>query len=121
MAALTIPEFLARSEVLGHTLQGVLAEYSVLHAAYEDVRDMAIPEMNGAPGGNMGVNMNAADNTKEQIDNAFAGIMSVIEEICAVNNGNGNGNGNGNRNENIIEGGRRQRKRRARKTRRSRK
>ena len=106
MAALTIPEFLARSAALEARLREVLPEYTLLHDSYEDVRNDALPELNGAPGGNMGVNMNAADDLKEQVDTAFARIMDVIEEICAVNN---------------MEGGRQKRKRRARKTRRSRK
>jgi len=120
MAALTIPDFLARSAALEARLREVLPEYTLLHDSYEDVRNDALPELNGAPGGNMGVNMNAADDLKEQVDTAFARIMDVIEEICAVNKVNSN-NENSNGNGNNMEGGRQKRKRRARKTRRSRK
>jgi hypothetical protein len=119
MAALTIPEFLARSAALEARLREVLPEYTLLHDSYEDVRNDALPELNGAPGGNMGVNMNAADDLKEQVDTAFARIMDVIEQICTVNKVNSN---NENSNGNNMEGGqRRKRTKRARKTRRSRK
>jgi division protein CdvB (Snf7/Vps24/ESCRT-III family) len=117
MAALTIPEFLERSAALEARLREVLPEYTLLHNSYEDVRNDALPELNGAPGGNMGVNMVAADNLKADVDAAFAGVMNAIELICAVNNPANNENGNGNN----MGGGRRLRKRRNRKTRRSRK
>jgi hypothetical protein len=108
MAALTIPEFLERSAALEARLREVLPQYTLLHDAYEDVRNDALPELNGAPGGNMGVNMNAADDIKEQVDTAFARIMDVVEQICAVNKANSN---NGNSNGNNMEGGRKLRKR----------
>jgi len=117
MAALTIPEFLERSAAVEARLREVLPQYILLHDAYEDVRNDALPELNGAPGGNMGVNMNAADDLKEQVDTAFARIMDVVEQICAVNKANSN---NGNSNGNNMAGGRmRKRTKRARKTRRT--
>jgi len=73
------------------------------------------------PGGAPEVNMVAADHFEAQVDAAFAGIMDVIEQICAVNNpvNNSNENGNGNRNRNNMGGGQRRRKRRSHKTRRN--
>jgi len=105
-ARLTIPQFLARSQALEARLREVLPEYTLLHGQYEDIRNDALPELNGAPGGNAGFNMNDAGDLKQEVDAAFAGIMNAIELICAVNN---------------MGGGRRLRKRRNRKTRRSRK
>jgi hypothetical protein len=103
-AQLTIPQFLARSQALEARLREVLPEYTLLHGQYEDVRNNALPELNGAPGGNAGFNINDAGDLKQEVDAAFAGIMDVIQEICAVNN---------------MGGGQRRRKRRARKTRRN--
>jgi hypothetical protein len=105
MAALTIPQFLARSVALEARLRKVLPEYTLLYGQYEEVRNDAIPENNPVPGGAVEVNMVAADNLKADVDAAFAGVMNAIEQICLVNQA----------------GGRRRRKRRARKTRRSRK
>ena len=116
-AALTIPQFLARSEALEARLRAVLPEYTLLYGIYEDLRSDAIPENNPVPGGAAEVNMVAADNLKADVDAAFAGVMNAIELICAVNNPANNENGNGNN----MGGGRRLRKRRNRKTRRSRK
>jgi hypothetical protein len=98
-----------------------LPEYTLLYGQYEKVRDEALPENNPVPGGAAEVNMVAADHFEAQVDAAFAGIMDVIEQICAVNNPVNNSNENGNGNGNNMGGGRRQRKRRNRKTRRSRK
>lgn len=105
MAALTIPQFLSRSQELEARLRAVLPEYTLLYGLYEDIRTDAIPENNPVPGGAAEVNMVAADNIKADVDAAFAGVMDAIEQICLVNQA----------------GGRRRRKRRARKTRRSRK
>ena len=116
-AALTIPEFLARSQALEASLRAVLPEYTLLHGQYENVRNEALPENNPVPGGAAEVNMVAADLLEAQVDAAFAGIMDVIQEICAVNNPVNNGNENGNN----MGGGRKRRKRRSRKTRRTRK
>ena len=116
-AALTIPEFLARSQALEASLRAVLPEYTLLHGQYENVRNEALPENNPVPGGAAEVNMVAADLFEAQVDAAFAGIMDVIQEICAVNNPVNNGNENGNN----MGGGRKRRKRRSRKTRRTRK
>ena len=114
-AALTIPEFLARSQALEASLRAVLPEYTLLYGQYENVRNEALPENNPLPGGNAGFNMVDADNLKVEVDTAFAGIMDVIQEICAVNNPVNNGNENGNN----MGGGQRRRKRRSRKTRRN--
>ena len=116
-AALTIPEFLARSQALEASLRAVLPEYTLLHGQYENIRNEALPENNPVPGGAGEVNMVAADLFKAQVDDAFAGVMDVIQEICAVNNPVNNGNENGNN----MGGGRKRRKRRSRKTRRTRK
>ena len=102
---LTIPEFRARCQALEANLTELLPEYTLLHELYEDVRNVAVPENNPVPGGAAEVNMNAADDLKEQIDTSFANVMNVIEQICRVNQA----------------GGRRRRKRRTFKTRRSRK
>ena len=51
-AALTIPEFLARSQALEASLRAVLPEYTLLHGQYENVRNEALPENN--PAGNAG-------------------------------------------------------------------
>jgi len=114
-AALTIPQFLARSGALEARLREVLPEYTLLHGQYEDVRNDALPENNPVPGGAAEFNMVAADNLKAEVDAAFAGIMDIIQEICAVNNPVNNVNGNGNN----MGGGRRLRKKRGRKTRRN--
>jgi hypothetical protein len=116
-AVLEIPQFLARSQALEARLRAVLPEYTLLYGQYEKVRDEALPENNPVPGGAAEVNMVAADHFEAQVDAAFAGIMDVIEQICAVNNpvNNGDGNDNGNN----MGGGRRRRKRRSRKTRRN--
>ena len=116
-AALTIPEFLARSQALEASLRAVLPEYTLLHGQYENIRNEALPENNPVPGGAGEVNMVAADLFEAHVDAAFAGIMDVIQEICAVNNPVNNGNENGNN----MGGGRKRRKRRSRKTRRTRK
>ena len=116
-AALTIPEFLARSQALEASLRAVLPEYTLLHGQYENIRNEALPENNPVPGGAGEVNMVAADLLEAQVDDTFAGIMDVIQEICAVNNPVNNGNENGNN----MGGGRKRRKRRSRKTRRTRK
>ena len=116
-AELTIPKFLARSQALEASLRAVLPEYTLLHGQYENVRNEALPENNPVPGGAAEVNMVAADLLEAQVDAAFAGIMDVIQEICAVNNPVNNGNENGNN----MGGGRKRRKRRSRKTRRTRK
>ena len=116
-AALTIPEFLARSRALEARLRAVLPEYTLLYEQYENVRNEALPENNPVPGGAAEVNMVAADLLEAQVDDTFAGIMDVIQEICAVNNPVNNGNENGNN----MGGGRKRRKRRSRKTRRTRK
>lgn len=102
-AELTIPEFISRSAALEASLRAVLSEYTLLHGQYENLRNEALPENNPVPGGAAEVNMNAADAVKNQIDRAFEGIMDIIQEICAINQG----------------GGRRLRKRRGRKTRRN--
>jgi len=114
-AALTIPQFLARSGALEARLREVLPEYTLLHGQYEKVRNEALPENYPVPGGAPEVNMVAADHFEAQVDAAFAGIMDVIEQICAVNNPVNNVNGNGNN----MGGGRRLRKKRGRKTRRN--
>jgi hypothetical protein len=114
-AALTIPQFLDRSAALEARLRAVLPEYRLLYGEYENVRNDAIPENNPVPGGAAEVNMVAADLFEAQVDAAFAGIMDVIQEMCAVNNPVNNVNGNGNN----MGGGRRLRKKRGRKTRRN--
>ena len=114
-----IPQFLARSQALEARLRAVLPEYTLLYEQYEKVRNEALPENYPVPGGAPEVNMVAADHFEAQVDAAFAGIMDVIEQICAVNNPVNNSNGNENENGNNMGGGRRRRKRRSRKTRRN--
>jgi len=113
MAALKIPEFLARSAALEARLREVLPEYTLLYGQYEDIRNTAVRENNPVPGGAAEFNNAAADDLKNQIDTAFAGIMNAVEQICAVNNPVNNGNG--------MRGGRKLRKRtkRTHKTRRT--
>jgi hypothetical protein len=104
-AALTIPEFIARSQALEASLRAVLPEYTLLYGQYENVRNEALPENNPVPGGAGEVNMVDADNLRAEVDTSFANVMNAIEQICLVNQA----------------GGQRRRKRRSRKTRRSRK
>ena len=102
-AALTIPEFLARSQALEASLRAVLPEYTLLYEQYENVRNEALPENNPVPGGAGEVNMVDADNLRAEVDTAFANVMNAIEQICLVNQA----------------GGQRRRKRRSRKSRRN--